>query len=54
MPTGGGLWWGTAKRGTGTVTCGAGTWQVRAPWVNDKRVDADGAHEGFTSRILPR
>ena len=26
-----------------TVTCGAGTWQVRAPRVNDKRVDADGA-----------
>ena len=36
-----------------TVTCGAGTWQVRAPRVNDKRVDADGARERFTSRILP-
>ena len=23
-----------------TVTCGAGTWPVRAPRVNDKRVDA--------------
>ena len=36
-----------------TVTCGAGTWQVRAPRVNDKRVDGDGARERFTSRILP-
>lgn len=36
-----------------TVTCGAGTLQVRAPRVNDKRVDADGARERFTSRILP-
>lgn len=36
-----------------TVTCGAGTWQVRAPRVNDKRVDADGTRERFTSRILP-
>ena len=36
-----------------TVTCGAGTWPVRAPRVNDKRVDADGARERFTSRILP-
>ncbi len=36
-----------------TVTCGAGTWQVRAPRVNDKRVDGDGARERFTRRILP-
>ena len=36
-----------------TVTCGAGTWYVRALRVNDKRVDADGARERFTSRILP-
>ena len=36
-----------------TVTCGAGTWQVRAPRVNDKRVDAEGNRERFTSRILP-
>lgn len=35
------------------VTCGAGTWPVRAPRVNDKRVDADGSRERFTSRILP-
>ena len=31
-----------------TVTCGAGTWKVRAPRVNDKRVDGDGARERFT------
>ena len=36
-----------------TVTCGAGTWQVRAPQVSDKRVDGDGARERFTRRILP-
>ena len=36
-----------------TVTCGAGTWPVRASRVNDKRVDADGNRERFTSRILP-
>ena len=35
------------------VTCGAGTWRVLAPRVNDKRVDGDGARERFTSRILP-
>ena len=34
------------------MTCGAGTWKVRAPPVNDKRVDADGARERFASRIL--
>ena len=36
-----------------TVTCGAGTLKVRAPRVNDKRVDAAGQRERFTSRILP-
>ena len=35
------------------VTCGAGTLEVRAPRVNDKRVDAAGQRERFTSRILP-
>ena len=35
------------------VTCGKGTVEVRAPWVNDKRVDATGQRERFTSRILP-
>ena len=37
---------------TSTVTCGAGTLEVRAPRVNDKRVDAAGRRERFTSRIL--
>ena len=36
-----------------TVTCGAGTMQVRAPRVNDRRVDDDGERQRFTSRILP-
>ncbi len=36
-----------------TVTCGAGTLEIRAPRVNDKRVDAAGRRERFTSRILP-
>lgn len=35
------------------VTCGAGTIEVRAPRVNDKRVNADGARQRFTSHILP-
>ncbi len=35
------------------VTCGAGTIEVRAPRVNDKRVAADGARQRFTSHILP-
>ena len=35
------------------VTCGAGTLEVRAPQVNDKRVDAEGQRQRFTSRILP-
>ena len=36
-----------------TVTCGAGTMRVRAPRVNDQRVDDDGKRQRFTSRILP-
>ena len=36
-----------------TVTCGAGTMQVRAPWVNDRRIADDGDRHRFTSRILP-
>lgn len=36
-----------------TVTCGAGTMQVRAPRVNDRRVDEEGERQRFTSRILP-
>ena len=35
------------------VTCGAGTLEVQAPRVNDKRVDGAGQRERFTSRILP-
>ena len=35
------------------VTCGAGTMEVRAPRVNDQRVNATGRRERFTSRILP-
>ncbi len=36
-----------------TVTCGAGTLTVAAPRVNDRRVDAQGHRQRFTSRILP-
>ena len=35
------------------VTCGAGTLEIPAPRVNDKRVAADGQRQRFTSRILP-
>ncbi len=35
------------------VTCGAGTMQVRAPRINDKRVDGSGERQRFTSSILP-
>lgn len=35
------------------VTCGAGTLEVSAPRVNDKRVDEAGRRKRFTSRILP-
>ncbi len=35
------------------VTCGAGTLEVRAPRVNDKRVDENGQRQKFTSKILP-
>jgi putative transposase len=35
------------------VTCGAGTLEVRAPRVNDRRVDEEGERCRFTSRILP-
>jgi len=35
------------------VTVGSGTLQVRAPRVNDRRVDEDGKRRRFTSRILP-
>lgn len=35
------------------VTVGSGTIGVRAPRVNDKRVDGDGERQKFSSRILP-
>jgi putative transposase len=35
------------------VTVGSGTIPVRAPRVNDKRVDEDGERQRFSSRILP-
>ena len=35
------------------VTCGTGTMTVRAPRLNDRRVDASGVRQRFTSRILP-
>lgn len=35
------------------LTCGAGTLTVEAPRVNDRRVDAQGERQRFTSRILP-
>ena len=35
------------------VTCGAGTLEVRAPRVNDRRVNAAGERQRFTSKILP-
>jgi putative transposase len=35
------------------VTLGAGTVEVRAPRVEDLRVDEDGERQRFTSRILP-
>jgi len=36
------------------VTVGSGTIEVRAPRVNDKRIDAEGARQRFSSEILPR
>lgn len=41
------------KAQTRQVTCGAGTFKVQAPRVNDKRVDGQGERQRFTSRILP-
>ena len=35
------------------LTCGAGTIELRAPRVNDQRVDAAGERQRFTSQILP-
>ena len=35
------------------VTCGAGTLELRAPRVNDRRVTDAGGRQRFTSKILP-
>lgn len=35
------------------VTVGSGTFEIRAPRVNDKRVDENGDRQRFTSKILP-
>ena len=35
------------------VTLGVGTIEIRAPRVNDRRVDEDGGRQRFTSEILP-
>jgi len=35
------------------VTCGAGTLEVQAPRVNDRRLDAEGRRKRFVSEILP-
>lgn len=35
------------------MRCGAGTLTVAAPRVHDRRVDAQGCRQRFTSRILP-
>jgi transposase-like protein len=36
-----------------TLVTGSGTLEVRAPRVNDRRIDADGERHRFTSQILP-
>ena len=35
------------------VTCGAGTFEIRAPRVNDQREDESGERQRFSSSILP-
>lgn len=44
---------GTGRPGRGKVTFGVGTIEVRAPRVNDRRLDEDGGRQRFTSEILP-
>lgn len=41
--------WGRERK----ITCGTGTLKVKAPRINDKRVDEQGNRQRFTSRILP-
>jgi transposase-like protein len=38
---------------TRKVTCGAGTLEIRAPRINDKREDESGERQRFSSAILP-
>jgi transposase-like protein len=35
------------------VTCGAGTFEIKAPRINDKREDESGERQRFSSAILP-
>ena len=35
------------------LTVGSGTMPIRAPRVNDKRIDEEGERQKFSSRILP-
>jgi putative transposase len=41
------------KARTRNVTCGAGTFEITAPRVNDRREDEDGERQRFSSAILP-
>ncbi len=41
------------KAGERKLTVGSGTLPIRAPRVNDKRVDEEGERQKFSSRILP-
>ncbi len=41
------------KAPTRTLVTGTGTVEVRAPRVNDRRIDSDGQRHRFTSQILP-
>jgi len=41
------------KAPTRQLVTGSGTLEVRAPRVNDRRVDDDGERQRFTSEILP-
>jgi hypothetical protein len=48
-----GWWSATVALGSARVTLGSGTIPIKAPRVNDKRVDEDGERQKFSSRILP-
>ena len=54
MRTASGWWSAMVGRGSASVTVGSGTVPVRAPRVNDKRVEEEsGKRKRFSSRILP-